>query len=698
MNLPDLYQPPVADAPRESLAEPADFFEQVHLNKPALGGVAEAVSREDWDDATKALAGIFRQRGFASPLLQPTTVSDAQETIRRADEAVQLKIGDAGESPFAFDGRIIWRESPVTTICRFPHFEPLTAAYEQAKHPKYANAIVRDIRDYIASVSIEDAMPLHVKGNRNGRMFREGNPWQNNYLLVRFERWLRALHAVRDSPELTDEDLLSAIRCIIEDARWAKPQIEAGFPAANNLKLAMARYLIEVGLLLPEMAIAPECIASGRDLFTSLVMQSVYPDGAYDELTIGYSISTINSMCRLMLAMPGDKALHAVRDRILQAIRYNMALTRPTDGMPPAYGDVNPFVLARDELVEHAQRLGLHWVAHVATSGRKSEPPDFTAFPPAGESQYGGYYVMRDGFKADAMYMVIDGGPCGTNHVHMDKLSFEMCAMGQPFIVDPGSCGYFTQDEDTDSDRHVNLSYGYHHNNLTINGVDQTETRNRSDTPLQNRWEPGLADGRIDIFESSYRFDQAVHLNNPGEPLLPIEHRRRVVFVRGVGWLMEDVLTGDMMDVISVEQQFQCPATISPRQLAENHWQLISAAGPVLHVVGWDATWQGRVAIGETEPPVGVNRDSHHWNCWTNAGRGWCAQPMSKRGGAQPSPMLLFQAKLTLPHIRRVWFAPARSVSDSVTIARVDAADVIKVSGHDGPVTLRSTTDELSVV
>jgi len=100
----------------------------------------------------------------------------------------------------------------------------------------------------------------------------------------------------------------------------------------------------------------------------------------------------------------------------------------------------------------------LHWKPiRLAKAGRLFNRPDFCfvgsqgteGSPPSKTSiaiQDAGFCVMRTDWTSQARYLFFDAGPFGGPHGHEDKLNIEVCAFGQPFIVDSGSYTYHRQD------------------------------------------------------------------------------------------------------------------------------------------------------------------------------------------------------------------------------------------------------------
>jgi hypothetical protein len=134
--------------------------------------------------------------------------------------------------------------------------------------------------------------------------------------------------------------------------------------------------------------------------------------------------------------------------------------------------------------------------------------------------------------RARDLYLIFDCGPLGDGgHGHYDALSVEAWAGETPLVLDPGR---FTYAEGSPNLRHWFRGTAAH-NTVTVDGVDQTPyARGRSSLPSASATFLGrdIRDG-LDIV-----YGEVV------SPVYEAVHRRRVIFVDGAYWLIEDVLTG----------------------------------------------------------------------------------------------------------------------------------------------------------
>ena len=199
-------------------------------------------------------------------------------------------------------------------------------------------------------------------------------------------------------------------------------------------------------------------------------------------------------------------------ERLKRACDFAHHMRRP-DGTIPALSD--------SDTGDYTELLGL--------AARLLERDELTR-KPAGHASFadGGYFVQRAGEH----YLIFDCGPLGDGgHGHYDALSIEAWAGTQPLVLDPGRFTY--------AEGEPNLRRWFRgtaaHNTVTVDGQDQTPyARSRSSLPSAEATFLGreTRDG-LDILSGEVR-----------SPVYDAVHRRRVIFVDGAYWLIEDRLAG----------------------------------------------------------------------------------------------------------------------------------------------------------
>ncbi|MHB0939843.1 MAG: heparinase II/III family protein [Armatimonadota bacterium] len=305
------------------------------------------------------------------------------------------------------------------------------------------------------------------------------------------------------------------------------PQTSIG---GNHLFNFMMGWL-SFAVLFPEFRRTPALLRAVVSRLDDELSLQVTPDGAMIEGAPGYHNCCLYGARKFLdlcthygVELP-DTTMVAWRKMLDLAV----ALQKP-DGRAPMFGDSQDDDTAHyvGSLKDYFPSPAVRWTA---TRGEEGQPPAYTSIA----LKNIGYYVMRDSWEPDALYLCLDGGRFGQSHHHEDKLNFELSAYGRPFIVDPGVHSY--------SDHWFRgwsvLSQA--HNTLDIDGVGQCRWRQDrnlwySHTPLDNRWETSAA---WDIVEATF--------DGPYEREIgPIIQTRRIVFHRGEPgfWWITDFIDG----------------------------------------------------------------------------------------------------------------------------------------------------------
>jgi hypothetical protein len=239
------------------------------------------------------------------------------------------------------------------------------------------------------------------------------------------------------------------------------------------------------------------------------------PDGVHREASTHYHMVALRSF----VAALEDGRRFGVRfsadfvRRLERAYEFACHVRRP-DGSIPALSDS-----------DNGDYTALLELAG-ALLGRSEPRACSASFPD------GGYYVQRSGWDSDARFLIFDCGPLGDGgHGHYDLLSVEI-ATGCPLVVDPGRGTY--------SEAGPNLRRWFKrtsaHNTVLVDGLDQTPYRR------------GKPKGEVATGRLLARFTRPGLDLLTGEARSPVYeavHERRVLFVGGEYWLIEDLLRGE---------------------------------------------------------------------------------------------------------------------------------------------------------
>jgi len=130
-----------------------------------------------------------------------------------------------------------------------------------------------------------------------------------------------------------------------------------------------------------------------------------------------------------------------------------------------------------------------------------------------------GFTLMRDGWGVDSLYMAVDHGPLGGQHSHADNMGFVAYAHGQPIALDSGIGTTYSDPRYRTWFRKIRA------HNVVV--VDDTEPEKVAERTL---WHSG-------------QHAEFLEMQSRGlEHALGVWHDRRIVFVKGLGWLIHDRL------------------------------------------------------------------------------------------------------------------------------------------------------------
>ena len=306
-------------------------------------------------------------------------------------------------------------------------------------------------------------------------------------------------------------------------------------PERNHRTLELYALFV-AALALPALDSDGSLLRFAIDALYDNLLADVLPDGVHRERSTHYHHVVLRSFVgmrenarRFALTLP-----RGFDERLTRACEFALHCHRP-DGSIPALSDSDSGTYL-DLLATAGGLLGREDFVYVATGGRDGHPPAATAasFPD------GGYFVQRSGWGVgatafgDERYLIFDCGPVGDGgHGHYDALSVEIAANGAPIVVDPGR---FTYDEAQSSHWRHWFKGTAAHNTVTIDGVDQTPYRSgkpKGDTACSHLLQRATAP-RLDVLWGQTQ-----------SPAYEVVHRRRVLFVDGTYWLIEDELDGD---------------------------------------------------------------------------------------------------------------------------------------------------------
>ncbi len=583
-------------------------------------------------DVITVAADYFRSR---EPMVLmwhiPMDTAASEEDIVNSENAIKNIITDrSGVFPLAENKP--WFDAPekLLTLSRFPQLDYLMRAYTTSGDERYARAMVRDMMDFVQHVDLADAVNFHVQVDANE------NPWNWVLLQWRVKRWIDALVHLRESPSLSDENYLRIMHYMWEEVDWLVPHKALGL---HNGTVGNASAILYAALQYPEARSAAFWQADSTALLESFLETVFYPREFLIELTLGYSEGTLLLCQKMYTSLPDSPAKDRITPKIEAIFDAHVGLMKP-DRSIPRYGDHGIFDISDRILRKGAELFDRPDLAKLANDPMAKERADgVQSFPFESNPYYlSGYYAMRNGWDLNAQYLSMDAGPFGTNHQHGDKLSITLSADGAPFIVDPGTSLYLSDEPGPRYD----LRFGFLHNVITIDGVDPNTgwDRHYAFDVLENRW---VTNPVYDFLEGTYEYR-----NN----LLNVMWRRSVVFIKDHYWIMLDALYGEGEHEVESNLQFMID-----NKLAVNGTRTLATApnGATLDLTQvFGEKLEPEVLIGDTNfPGTTFLRQYPTFVDWQPGGRGWVGTfgnntPLDPTR-TYPAPALLKSGRVTLP-------------------------------------------------
>ncbi len=443
------------------------FFATLDLNQPALTAVKTAVQATNYPAARAAFAAYLRARMapvFPMPPLTPN--------ITTITNALQHRYTIVG-IPYDFD------PEPVTTINwsfnattnpvnnewtwqfnRHDWWDDLSQAYTNnpSVATNYLNELLFELNDWITT------SPVPVAG-WNSAVSR----WRTIEAGIRMLGvWPRCFYQLKDSSRVSDDLLILWVKSFYEHAKF----LEAHASTSGNYVAIEMHGLFTVGTLFQEFIEAAGWREFAVSRLGAMLTDSVYPDGAENELSPGYHDNVIGDVEGVkQLACTNNLQTSDVFDERLERLyNYELIVCEPNRRTPVINDSWNVNVAARltSGFANFTNRTDFQWIA---TIGAKGTMPAFTSclLPDAGQ------VVMRSDWDwtNNACYMLMDAGPYGTGgHQHEDKLSLNVDGYGTRHIID---CGRY----DYDTSIYRTYCLGSHaHSQPLIDDLDQKRSGN----------------------------------------------------------------------------------------------------------------------------------------------------------------------------------------------------------------------------
>lgn len=455
------------------------------------------------------------------------------------------------------------------------HFVWLGQAYWVTQDEKYAQEYVRQTRDWLK------ANPPYFGVNWVSPM----------EVALRVANWLTALNMFRKSPSLSDEFVLDLLRSFLLHGRYLMANLEGSRTKLNtgNHYVADLTGLVYLGISCPFFVEAQSWLDFAADELWSELAKQTFEDGMHHEASLSYH----RLVCEMFLysailcadnGIPVPEFVNARIQKMLEVIHY---VTKP-NGEAPLIGDSDNGRLHRlatwtdpqQEWLDYRYLLAVggthfgrddltvaagpnweeaYWLlgdkaqrAHAQQSARNNPSVSSTALPQAG------IYLMR----SDAIHVVVNAGRAKgigkLGHNHNDRLSIELSAHGQNFIVDPGTYVYTR-----DYTARGQFRSTWCHNSVVVDEQEMAQIDDRRCFQMSDMISTNVA-----IWESNGDSDFLSASHNGYQQLSnPVLYKRELYLDKSMNFLMmRDVFSGEGVHDFRLHLQFRPLLLVSPVQ------------------------------------------------------------------------------------------------------------------------------------
>ena len=540
-------------------ADDEGFWRALNLDHPGLEAVKAAAERGDWVAAKAAyLDHVGRLTAFAEPFLTGRdTAADLGEAddicrnvlILRAHMYVRHDYGPQVDwTTILFDDL----ESNVS-INGHLHSKALALAYRRTGDEKYMRHLVRLWRSwYDTSPVLNRWQPL--------------TQWRTLEVGARSgQQWPYVLLTSAQHPIFREGMLWEMAKSYLEHGRYLQVHQASG---ANNWFQVETGGLAATALLFPEFRESARFMQCALRRMEWINRECFLPDGFQSECSTAYhgfpvnGIGVVYHLARL-LGVTLTPTFERDYQRMLDMYVY---MAKP-DLTLPTVNDCGPSILsaAQNSRLSAALFPEREDFRYISTARAEGRPPAETSFA----FPYAGYYVMRESWDPQAMYLLFDAGYYGSNHQHEDKLNLVFHAGGRTLINDP-SIYQYKQDE---WEPYWRSSRG--HSSVMIDGKGQNRRLLPRPEPRPDPDATWITSAGFDYAAGWFKEGYALRLSglyqgDRREAELAsvdqsLQHRRAILFIKGEYAVLSDWIVGSGPH--QVEQIFHlAPVVESPSE------------------------------------------------------------------------------------------------------------------------------------
>jgi len=537
------------------------FLAQFHLPE-----VLSCLGQDRLQEAKAALLDHYRDRKHPTWPSFPSRVTyrgksvvelSREERITQAEIIAQHRFVLGGLPEITLPNPIDWQNNPAPAdprwmrrLHRYEWLPVLAAAYTETRDERYAAVFARFIVDWITHNP-----PPPQKDEKN-------DAWTLMGVGLRCSTWIPVFAAFYPAVAFTDYAKILMLRSLYDHAQFLRL-----FHTENNHLLRESNGLFAIGSYFPEFKEAESWRKIALSRLEQALGEQVNEDGSHIEMSTGYQWLTVEEL-------QGTAELLQANTLFLPERNFTCCLEKMYNLLAYVIRPDGTFPQLNDGLLEDKERL----LGKLHAAGRTFHRDDFMyigsqgklgGYPPHVSIEFpdAGLYVMRSDWTSKAHYLLFDAGPYGGFHGHEDKLSIEVSAFGQPFIVDPGSYTY----EPTDPFRDYFVG-AQGHNTVLVDGKSQVRRWRRAHLQARRargdyaRWTSHSTFAYVSAtYDDGYGFFK---LKKPPEEMIltDVIHTRHILFVKPSYWVIVDELSASTSHVY--QQLFHTAPEVVVKQVA----------------------------------------------------------------------------------------------------------------------------------
>jgi heparan-sulfate lyase len=452
---------------------PDQIFTVIDLEKPELKKVKQLANANKRVEALDALLTYYKSRFPKKGIDKTLSATKIDTALKRAADLEKNTFQWGHYAPAAYAEPIDWGADPakdiewVAAINRFFWVTDLKNAYQHTRDERYAKTFVRLTSDWISKNALEKTLTIQ----HPNYAYWKGYPWLDLQTGIRATNLCDAFRVFVHSPTLTSEYLGLLLASLYDHQQKT---LTLPMNKIHNKAVFEQRGFVNVIHTFPEFKGSREWLTRSMQITHQNLMAQTTPDGVQREWAGGYHFGVYRDFMEI------EERYHDLNapvpenysSRVRKMANYMFYIATPELGFPMFGNSARPTTTKREEASLHA--------AFLEASKRFGDPKfealaqkKWSLLPKNGSEAFkkAGFYVFRNKWSEDQVYMALHCSPPGTNPYHdqQDNGTFELYAYGKWLMPDTGYYLYGQNNGEREWHRKT-----YRHPTLTIDRKDTT--------------------------------------------------------------------------------------------------------------------------------------------------------------------------------------------------------------------------------